>query len=67
MYGLHVSLIRARLNNVFRGIFIKGTDISHIFYAEDVMLVLAWDLENMNHLIRILRCFFMALGLKLIC
>ena len=34
------------------------------FDVDDVMLILTWDLENVNHLICILRCFLWFQGLK---
>lgn len=48
MEGLHVVLIRARSDNVFREISISGIEISHLFYADDVMLISAWDPENVS-------------------
>lgn len=54
MEGLHLALCRARSNNVVRGISISGIEISHLFYVDDVMLVSAWDPENVNRIIHIL-------------
>ena len=51
--------------NVFRGISISVIEISLLLYVDDVMLISSWDPENAKCLIRILRCFFMALGLKI--
>lgn len=65
MEGLHVALMLARMANVFRGVTISGIEISHLMYADDVMLISEWDRENVNRIIRILRCFYMASCLKI--
>ncbi|KAL7604918.1 uncharacterized mitochondrial protein AtMg01250-like [Lactuca sativa] len=65
MEGLHIALTRARAANAFRGVSISGTEISHLMYADDVMLIAPWDPENANCLLRILRCFFLASRLKI--
>lgn len=46
-------------------ITISGIDMSHLFYAHDVVLLSLWDLENANWIIRILCCFYLASGLKI--
>ncbi|XP_023758004.1 uncharacterized protein LOC111906478 [Lactuca sativa] len=65
MEGLHVALVRARSDNAFRGISISGVEISHLLYVDDVMLITSWDPENINRLIRIIWCFYMAFDLKI--
>ena len=60
-----MALVRAQMANVFRGISISGIEISHLLYVDDVMLISSWDPENAKRLIRMLRCFFMASGLKI--
>nr|GFC43640.1 RNA-directed DNA polymerase, eukaryota [Tanacetum cinerariifolium] len=39
--------------------------ISHLFYADDVMFIGKWSLENVNALILMLHYFFLASGLKI--
>ena len=53
------------MGNAFRGISISRIKISHLLYVDDVMLVSSWDPENANCIIRILRCFYLAPGLKI--
>lgn len=65
MEGLHIALMRAQMANVLRGVTISGIGISHLMYADDVMRVSELDPENVNYLIFILRCFYMASGLKI--
>ncbi|XP_052625816.1 uncharacterized protein LOC128132862 [Lactuca sativa] len=65
MEGLHIALMRARAGNALRGVSISGIEISHLLYADDVMLITPWDPENANRLLRILRCFYLASGLKI--
>lgn len=63
--GLHVALIRAQMADMYRGISIGGINMSHLFYADDAVLFTPWDQTNAQHIIHILRCFFMASGLKI--
>lgn len=65
MEGFHVVLLRAQPADVFHGIFISEIEISHLFYVDDIVLLSSWDPENANHIIRILWCFYLALGLKI--
>ena len=62
MEGLHVAITRAQLANVYRGINIGGNTISHLLYADDVVLLADWNRENALHIICVLRCFFLASG-----
>lgn len=53
-----------------KGIFVgirlprHGPEISHPQYVDDVIFMGMWTSENMKNLIRILRCFELASGLK---
>lgn len=60
-----MALTRAQLANTYKGITIGGIAISHVLYADDVVLMAKWDQENAVHIVHILRCFFLALGLKI--
>lgn len=57
--------LRASLANAFTWIFISGVEILHILYVDDVMMISSWDPKNVNRLIHILRCFYMASRLKI--
>ncbi|GKC07881.1 RNA-directed DNA polymerase, eukaryota [Tanacetum coccineum] len=64
--ALHVALYEAELNNIFKGISIgRDLTVSHLQYADDIIFVSDWSLENAKNLIRILKCFHIASGLKI--
>ncbi|XP_052623727.1 uncharacterized protein LOC128129070 [Lactuca sativa] len=65
MEGLHVALLKAHTANVFRGISINRIDISYSFYVDDAVLMSKWDPKNVSRVIRILRCVYIASGLKI--
>nr|GEX88776.1 RNA-directed DNA polymerase, eukaryota [Tanacetum cinerariifolium] len=57
---------RATSASVFNGIRINdSTVISHIFYADDAIFMGEWSDSNMANIVKILRCFFLASGLKI--
>lgn len=66
MEGLHVSLEKACELHYFRGISFskENVSLSHLMYADDVTFVGEWSEMNIVNLNRILRCFFLASGLK---
>lgn len=53
-------------NNLIRGIQLpnNGPIISHVMYADDVMFIGEWAATDMVNLARLLRCFYLASGLK---
>ncbi|KAL7606616.1 uncharacterized mitochondrial protein AtMg01250-like [Lactuca sativa] len=65
MEGLHIALMQARAVNALRAVSISDIEISYLLYVDDVMLVTPWNPENANCLLRILRCFYLASGLKI--
>ncbi|GJV62327.1 hypothetical protein Tco_0135024 [Tanacetum coccineum] len=64
--ALHVSLQEAKMKNVFQGVKVGSNpvDISNLQFAEDALIMGKWSLDNVKNLCRILRCFYMASGLK---
>lgn len=60
-----MALLRARVAGVFWGISIGNIEISLFFYADDVVILSPWSLDDATHIICILRCFFLASGLKI--
>lgn len=57
MEGFHVALVRSQLANVYSGISIRGIDMSHLLYVDDVVLMADWDQKIGIHIVHILRCF----------
>nr|GEY23912.1 RNA-directed DNA polymerase, eukaryota [Tanacetum cinerariifolium] len=66
METLHISVSRAVNDGVFKGLQIYDSmDLSHLFYADDVIFLGEWSDDNLANLIRILQCFQLASGLKI--
>nr|GEY71749.1 RNA-directed DNA polymerase, eukaryota, reverse transcriptase zinc-binding domain protein [Tanacetum cinerariifolium] len=55
----------ATSDGLFKGIQIKGSmAISHLFYADDAVFIGEWFDSNLDDIVKILKCFFLASGLK---
>nr|GEV11151.1 RNA-directed DNA polymerase, eukaryota, reverse transcriptase zinc-binding domain protein [Tanacetum cinerariifolium] len=53
-------------NGLFKGIQIQGSmAISHLFYADDAVFIGEWSDFNLDNIVKILKCFFLASGLKI--
>ncbi|GJW22076.1 RNA-directed DNA polymerase, eukaryota [Tanacetum coccineum] len=66
MESLHLFVSRAVNEGVFKGIQLhESLMISHLFYADDVMFLGEWSDTNLKSLTNILKCFFLASGLKI--
>ncbi|GKC73337.1 putative RNA-directed DNA polymerase, eukaryota, reverse transcriptase zinc-binding domain protein [Tanacetum coccineum] len=65
--GLHMSLQEACHSGLIYGIKIGSSNItlSHMFYADDVVITIDWNPLDMENIIRILYVFYLALGLKI--
>nr|GEW29477.1 RNA-directed DNA polymerase, eukaryota, reverse transcriptase zinc-binding domain protein [Tanacetum cinerariifolium] len=51
---------------LYKGLSINESfTLSHIFYADDVVFVGEWSDSNINNIIHVLQCFFLASGLKI--
>ncbi|XP_022031337.1 uncharacterized protein LOC110932300 [Helianthus annuus] len=59
-------MVKATDSGLFKGITLpnNGPVVSHLFYADDVVFIGDGNVEHAKNLNRILRCFFLALGLK---
>lgn len=67
MEALNVALKEAIHAGIFEGIQLPngGPMISNLFYADDAIFVGNWSKRNALNLMRILRCFYIASGLKI--
>ncbi|GKD33247.1 RNA-directed DNA polymerase, eukaryota [Tanacetum coccineum] len=68
MESLHVSFQRLIDRGMFTPITVGDNNqvpISHLFYADDAMFIGKWTCENVNALMLMLHCFFLASGLKI--
>ncbi|GJR52184.1 RNA-directed DNA polymerase, eukaryota [Tanacetum coccineum] len=65
--ALNVALIEARSKGIFKGVQVSphSTPITHLQFADDALFLGEWSELNVMNLIRILRCFNMASGLKI--
>ncbi|GJW87255.1 RNA-directed DNA polymerase, eukaryota [Tanacetum coccineum] len=51
---------------IYKGIPIDNTlTLTYLFYADDVVFVGKWDTSNVNTIVNVLKCFFLASGLKI--
>ncbi|GKA50964.1 putative RNA-directed DNA polymerase, eukaryota, reverse transcriptase zinc-binding domain protein [Tanacetum coccineum] len=67
MEGLHIALKDGLTANLFQGVKIGSSKIrlSHLFYADDVIILSEWNQCDMDNIIRILNVFYLASGLKI--
>nr|KAJ0210611.1 hypothetical protein LSAT_V11C400216830 [Lactuca sativa] len=65
--GLNVAMEEVVEQRIFKGISLprSGPVLSHLQYVDDVIFLGAWSISNAKNLIRILRCFELASGLKI--
>nr|GFB64811.1 RNA-directed DNA polymerase, eukaryota [Tanacetum cinerariifolium] len=56
----------ATSDGLFKGIQIQGSvAISHLFYADDAIFIGELSDSNLENIVKILKCFFLASGLKI--
>nr|GEU80083.1 RNA-directed DNA polymerase, eukaryota [Tanacetum cinerariifolium] len=66
MESFHISVSRAVNDGVFKGLQIQGSvSLSRLFYADDAVFIGEWSDDNLDNLIRILKCFHLASGLRI--
>nr|GEU65765.1 reverse transcriptase domain, reverse transcriptase zinc-binding domain protein [Tanacetum cinerariifolium] len=67
MEGLHVALKDGLSTNMFRGVNVGSPSIrlSHLFYADDVIIFSDWNQQDMDNIIHILNIFYLASGLRI--
>ncbi|GJU91789.1 putative RNA-directed DNA polymerase, eukaryota, reverse transcriptase zinc-binding domain protein [Tanacetum coccineum] len=67
MEGLHIAMKNTVCSGLIRGAVIRtsGHKISHLFYADDVVIISDWNNQDMGNIIRVLQVFYLASGLKI--
>ncbi|GJZ60788.1 RNA-directed DNA polymerase, eukaryota, reverse transcriptase zinc-binding domain protein [Tanacetum coccineum] len=67
MEGLHNAFVDAVGNGLVSGININNSsiNISHIFFADDVIITTGWNARDLKNIIRVLHVFYLASGLKI--
>ncbi|GKB78177.1 RNA-directed DNA polymerase, eukaryota, reverse transcriptase zinc-binding domain protein, partial [Tanacetum coccineum] len=67
MEGLHIAFKDAVSSGLISGVMIGdyGVKLSHLFYANDVVIISDWNKQDMINIIRVLHLFFLASGLKI--
>ncbi|GKC20760.1 RNA-directed DNA polymerase, eukaryota [Tanacetum coccineum] len=66
MESLHISFQRVVDAGMFKGITLSSSlQLSHMFYADDVVFVGQWSDANFDTIVHVLECFFRASGLRI--
>nr|GEW31071.1 RNA-directed DNA polymerase, eukaryota [Tanacetum cinerariifolium] len=66
MESLHISFNNILNARLFKGIRIDDSlTLSHLFYADDAIFIGKWDKANVITIANMLKCFFLASGLKI--
>ncbi|GJZ65074.1 RNA-directed DNA polymerase, eukaryota [Tanacetum coccineum] len=66
METLHISFKRVVDAGMYQGIKVGGlVNLSHMFYADDVVFVGEWSESNISSLMHVLDCFHKVSGLKI--
>nr|GEX17920.1 RNA-directed DNA polymerase, eukaryota [Tanacetum cinerariifolium] len=66
MESLHRSFSKVLEKGLYKGICINNSLLlSHLFYADDTVFVGEWNRSNISTIVRVLKCFHIASGLKI--
>ncbi|GJS90524.1 RNA-directed DNA polymerase, eukaryota, reverse transcriptase zinc-binding domain protein [Tanacetum coccineum] len=67
MEGIHIAINEVVQTNIIRGAFVGVVqfNISHFFFADDVVIVTEWSNNHMDNLKQVLYVFHLASGLKI--
>ncbi|KAJ0938354.1 putative RNA-directed DNA polymerase [Helianthus annuus] len=67
MEALSCLLNKAREVGVVSGISLPndGPHLSHLFFADDALILGKWDASNALNIVRVLRCFYACSGLRI--
>lgn len=65
MEELHVSMLDAIQESLFCGAKVGELDwvISHLLYADDIIFLGEWIMDNISNIVRLLHCFYLVSGL----
>ncbi|KAI3771839.1 hypothetical protein L6452_03008 [Arctium lappa] len=65
--SLNTLMKEAKAEGIFEGIKVgkEGMEISHLQYADDAIFFGKWNIRNLKNLMKILKCFYEASGLKI--
>ncbi|GKD32458.1 RNA-directed DNA polymerase, eukaryota, reverse transcriptase zinc-binding domain protein [Tanacetum coccineum] len=65
--GIHNAFTEAVGNGLISGININNStiNISHLFFADDVIITTGWNARDLENIIRVLHVFYLASGLKI--
>nr|GEY47481.1 RNA-directed DNA polymerase, eukaryota [Tanacetum cinerariifolium] len=65
-FGFGPNWCKATSDGLFKGIQIqRSMAISHLFYADGAIFIGEWSDFNLDNIVKILKCFFLASGLKI--
>ncbi|GJT54284.1 hypothetical protein Tco_0989338 [Tanacetum coccineum] len=67
MEGLHCAMSNAVSSRLIRGIKLGSFDItlSHLFYADDVVITIDWNSRDIDNIICVLNVFYLASGVRI--
>ncbi|KAJ0454927.1 putative RNA-directed DNA polymerase [Helianthus annuus] len=67
MEALSCMVNKACSLGIFKGVSLPngGPIVSHLFYADDAILMGEWSIDNIQNLVRILKCFHVCSGLRI--
>ncbi|GKF79583.1 RNA-directed DNA polymerase, eukaryota, reverse transcriptase zinc-binding domain protein [Tanacetum coccineum] len=67
MEGLHNALADAVGKGLISGVTINNSNIniSHLFYADDIIITSEWNARELDNIIRVLHIFYLVSGLKI--
>ncbi|GKA16551.1 RNA-directed DNA polymerase, eukaryota [Tanacetum coccineum] len=66
MESLHLSFCRVVQAGMFKGIRLNSSiSVSHLFYADDALIIGEWSSDNLCGIINVLKCFYLASGLQI--
>ncbi|GJW10468.1 reverse transcriptase [Tanacetum coccineum] len=66
MESLHIPFSRVMQAGIFTGVSIcDSLKLSRLFFADDAVFIRYWNDSNLSTIVHVLKCFFLASGLKI--
>ncbi|GJT86507.1 RNA-directed DNA polymerase, eukaryota [Tanacetum coccineum] len=66
MKSLHLSFSRVVDAGMFKGIRLSNSlSLSHLFYADDALIIGEWSNDNLRSIINVIKCFHLVSGLQI--